>query len=76
MLARFRKNLYRLPTNREGPVQQKKRHAPNLRDENLRTFHSKADKCRRAEQLPRTNAWGCVSNFIYRVSQDLHLGTG
>ena len=50
-------------TEWEGPARQKKRYAPNLRNENLGNFQSKADKSRRAKQLPRY-VRGAVLQFL------------
>ena len=64
-----------LPPEWEGPARQKKRYAPNLRNENVGNFQSKADNSRRAQQLPRICV-GLFSYSCYRVSYDPRSGTG
>ena len=59
-----------------GPARQKKRYAPNLRDENLRNFNSKADKRQESKTASTHSAWGCAPFSFIGFSQDLHLGTG
>jgi hypothetical protein len=48
-------------------AQAEKHCAPNLRNENLRNFQQ-ARLIKAGEQIASTHrAWGCVSNFFYRV---------
>ena len=55
------------PMSGKDPLRQKKRYAPNLRDENVGNFQqARAEISRRAERLPRM-AWGCVSIFLFQV---------
>ena len=48
-------------------AQAEKRNAPNLRDENVGNFQQ-ARLIKAGEHAASTHcAWGCISNFFYRV---------
>ncbi len=66
ILCRFENNSYFCKWSGKDPLQQKKRYAPNLRDENLRNFQKQGSN-KQEGRMASTYSVGLYSIFLLQV---------